>query len=93
MLQLERKEYYRVKDGQTLQDVAKAYNVSARVLAQENGLKSEIRAGQILRVPLQRSGNAYTAREGESKALLCGSEENYKNKNGDVLYPGMRVIL
>jgi hypothetical protein len=31
---------------------------------------------------------------GDTKALLCGSEKNYRIRNGtDVFYPGMKVHL
>jgi hypothetical protein len=93
MLRLRICQFYRVKHGQTLKEIAKAFCVAESLLAQENRLTGEPFAGQILSIPAQR-GNAYTAKEGESKALLCGSDEGYKEKNGtDILYPGMRVIL
>ena len=59
----------------------------------ENALVSPPFVGQILRIPDTR-GNAYTAKAGETKTLLCGNEEGYERKNGtDILYIGMRVIL
>ncbi len=82
-----------MKSGQTLKEIAETFCVSARLLAKENALTEEPRAGRILRIP-QTVGNAYTAKEGEDRALLCGSEEKFVEKNGaDILYPGMRVIL
>ncbi len=75
-----------------MRQIATAYCVSARLLAKENGLTEEPKKGQILRIP-NVSGNGYTVQCGDSKALLCGSEENYEKKNGDVFYLGMRVIL
>ena len=93
MLQLEVRRFYQVKEGQTLWQIAKTFSVAEYLLVKENHLKGEPRVGQILCVPTER-GNAYTAQEGQSKALLCGSEENYVKRNGtDILYPGMRVIL
>ncbi|MBQ7923717.1 MAG: LysM peptidoglycan-binding domain-containing protein [Clostridia bacterium] len=93
MLKLEQKEWYQVKEGQTLAQIASAFCVSARLLAKENGLRAEPNAGRILRIP-QEQGNVYTVKERESKALLCGNEENFIRKNGtDILYLGMRVIL
>lgn len=93
MLRLERKEWYQVKAGQTVWEIAKAYGVSARRIIKDNGLKEEPRAGRLLRIPNEQ-GNVYTAQTGESKALLCGSEENFVLKNGTaILYPGMSVIL
>lgn len=93
MLRLEINRFYQVKEGQTLEKIAKTFGVSSWLLAQCNALTEEPYAGQILTLPDER-GNAYTAQAGESKALLCGSEENFIKKNGtDVVYPGMRVIL
>lgn len=94
MLQLKISQYYKVKKGQTLEEIAAAFGVAARVLVQENALSKQPTAGQILQIPLHLRGNAYTAKEGEDKALLCGNEQNYRKKNGtDALYLGMRVIL
>ena len=82
-----------MKTGQTVADIAKAFCVSERLLVKENGLTEEPKAGQILKIPQER-GNSYTAKAGDTKTLLCGSDENYRRKNGtDILYIGMRVIL
>ena len=93
MLKLQIPKVYQVKKRQTLEQIARAFCVSAFLLAKENELKSEPKEGDILRVPSER-GNAYFVQENESKALLCGGEENFKRKNGtDCFYIGMRVIL
>lgn len=93
MLKVRVPKYYKVKEGQSLREIAETFCVAERLLAKENGLTKQPFAGQVLKIPLER-GNVYTAREGDSKALLCGSEENFVRKNGtDVLYLGMRVIL
>ena len=93
MLKTEKCKYYKVKSGQTLREVAEYFSVSEYLLAKENDLHSPIFAGQILRIPSE-AGNAYIVREGDTKALLCGSEENYFRKNGtEVFYIGMRVII
>ena len=93
MLTLQSHKYYQIKEGQTLEDVAKTFCVAVRVLVRENGLKYPPCVGQILKIPCL-NGNVYTAKTGETQKLLCGNEENYRLKNGtDVLYPGMRVIL
>ena len=93
MLQCVVPKYYKVKDGQSLLDIAKAFCVSEFLRAKCNGLTTQPRCGQILRIPSER-GNAYTVKAGDSKALLCGSEENFRLKNGtDVFYLGMRVVL
>ena len=93
MLKMRIGKWYQVKDGQTVADIAKAFCVAERLLVQENGLREEPKAGQILKIP-QARGNVYVARAGDTKKLLCGSDENYQAKNGtDILYIGMRVIL
>ncbi|MBE7085248.1 MAG: LysM peptidoglycan-binding domain-containing protein [Clostridiales bacterium] len=93
MLILEKQNWYKVKEGQTVAEIAKAFCVSVRLLVKENGLSAEPSVGRLLRIP-KTCGNAYTAGEGDTKALLCGSERAYAEKNGtNILYPGMRVIL
>ncbi len=75
-----------------MRQIADYFCVSVWALAKENGLKTEVVAGQILSIP-KTQGNAYTVREGDTKALLCGSEEEYNRKNGDIFYLGQRVLL
>lgn len=84
---------YRVKKGQTLQDVASAFSRPARLIAAFNGLTEEVREGEIIFIP-ETEGNLYTVRGGESKSLLCGSAESFAKKNGtDCLYPTQEIIL
>ncbi len=93
MLKVRIPNYYKVQDGQTLKEISCAFGVSAYKIAQINELKEDIYAGQILKIPLER-GNLYTVKEGDSKTLLCGSEENYENWNGTkVFYIGMQVVI
>lgn len=93
MLKVEIPKYYKVKSGQTIEEIAKAFGVSAYLLAKENELNKQPCAGQMLKIPTAR-GNSYLVRAGDSKKLLCGSEERYKKINGtDILYIGMRIIL
>ena len=92
-LQLKTPAYYKVKQGQTLREIADAFCVAERVIAKENNLKAEPCAGQILKIP-KLTGNRYTVRLGDSKKQLSGSRENYEKKNGtSVMYLGMRVVL
>lgn len=87
------RQFHTVREGQNLQKIAEYYSVSAYLLAQENGLTGELYTGQVLKIPSEK-GNAYFVQEGDTKVLLCGSEENYRKKNGtDIFYIGMRVIL
>lgn len=90
---LQDREFYRVKKGQTLNGIALAFSVPARLIAAENGLQEEVRGGEILRIPARR-GNLYTVRGGESKTLLCGGDEAFSEKNGTQwLYPTQKVVL
>jgi hypothetical protein len=93
MLKLERKKFHKVTVGQTLEEISEVYKIPARLLVKANGLKDEPYAGQILYLP-PTDGNFYTAQAGDTKALLCGSSENYEKKNGTrLLYPGMKVWI
>lgn len=93
MLQFAYKRIHKTQEGQTLKEIARAYCVSEFLLAKRNDLRKEPTLGQILYIPEER-GNAYVVQAGDTKALLCGSEENYRKKNGtDILYIGMRIIL
>ena len=84
---------YRVKKGQTLQDIASAFSCPERLLAVFNGLTEEVREGEVLFIP-ERKGNLYTVRGGESKTLLCGSREAFEKKNcTNCLYPTQTVLL
>ena len=83
---------YRVKEGQTLLEIAAAFGVPPRLLAAVNGLEGEPEAGRVLFVPA--AGNLYTVRGGESKSLLCGSPARFFEKNRThCLYPGQTVLL
>lgn len=93
MLKTEQVKYYKVKEGQTVKGIAEYFSISPYLLAKCNGLTEEPPAGSILEIPTLR-GNYYTVQEGDTKELLCGSVENYREKNGtDVFYIGMRIVL
>ena len=93
MLKTENRTYYQVKKGQSLRQIAEYFSVAECLLVKINGLKEPPYPGRLLIIPQER-GNAYFAREGDTKALLCGSEDNYLKKNGtDAFYIGMRVII
>ncbi len=93
MLKVEQVKYYKVKKGQTLGEIAAFFSVSEGLLIKENHLTENPHVGMLLKIPTV-GGNAYIVREGDTKTLLCGSEENYYKKNGtNVFYIGMRVIL
>ncbi len=93
MLKTKQTKFYKVKEGQSVAEIAAYFSLSPYLLARENCLKEPPKAGRILRIPTER-GNAYTVQAGDTKALLCGSEENYERLNGtSVFYIGMRVII
>ncbi len=93
MLKTETRQFHKVLFGQSVEDIAAYYSVSPYLLARENGLTEAPTAGQILAIPKAR-GNRYTVREGDTKALLCGSEERFLEKNGtDAFYIGMEIVL
>ena len=93
MLKTDMKQFYQVKAGQSVYDIADAFGVSAFKLSKENNLQSPVQAGQILRIPTEK-GNAYTVQAGEDKRLLCGSDDRYFLYNGThILYPGMKIRL
>lgn len=86
-------EYYRVKKGQTLLEIAQTFLLPPRVLAFCNNLTQEPQAGAILYIP-PRCGNLYTVRGGESKKLLCGSDENFEKINcTKLLYPAQIILI
>ncbi len=90
---LQQPSYYRVKAGQTLVEIARAFKMPPRALAAHNALVGEVEAGQVLALP-PCGGNLYTVRGGESRTLLCGSPQKFEEKNGTPhLYPGQSVWL
>ena len=92
-LLLKESEFYRVKRGQTLKDVAKAFSCPERLLASLNNLTEEVTEGEILLIP-DTEGNLYTVRGGESKTLLSGSGEQFFEKNRtNCLYPTQKVLI
>ena len=93
MLKSERSKYYKVKEGQSLREIAEFFSVAEGLLIQENSLAHQPYAGALLKIPTEQ-GHAYIVQAGDTKELLCGGAENYRRKNGtDVFYIGMRVIL
>lgn len=85
--------FYRVKSGQNLSRIAAAFSVPICLLARENSLTEEPRAGQVLKIP-QNCGNLYRVNGGESRTLLCGSPENFLARNGTTaLFPSQKVFV
>ena len=93
MLSTSYRQFHIVREGQSVRKIAEYYSVSEYLLVKENALTQPPLAGQVLKIPEAR-GNAYFVQEGDTKALLCGSEKNFERKNGtDIFYIGMRIIL
>lgn len=85
--------FYRVKKGQTLNDLARTFSRPARLIASVNGLTGEIEEGEVIFIP-EAEGNLYTVRGGESVSLLSGSRERFREKNKtECLYPTQKIIL
>ena len=86
-------KYYVVKEGQTLKEISRVFGVAVGVLIRDNRLTEEVFAGQVLYISEVR-GNVYVAQAGDTKSLICGSEQQYFQRNGThILYPEMQVIL
>lgn len=86
-------KYYQVKSGQTLVKIAEFFSLPPTLIVKENNLKEEVYEGQILRMP-KAQGNLYVVCLGDSKKLLCGSEENFQKKNGtNLLFPYQKIFL
>lgn len=94
MLKISIPRYYKVRKNQTLRAVAEAFSVPETRIAADNNLHGEIEEGQILILPKSDKGNLYVVRAGDTKELLCGSKEKYRQKNGtDAFYPGMKIWI
>lgn len=88
-----KEDFYRVKKGQRVKEIAAAFGLPPRVLIGENALTCEVQEGQILAIP-HMCGNLYEVRGGESKSLLCGSPQSFQARNNTkCLYPTQVVLL
>ncbi len=91
-LSLVRPALYRVKRGQTAEEIAKTFGIPCRVLAAYNGLRAPPAAGALLAIP--PAEDLYRVQGGETKSLLCGSPERFAEKNATAFfYPGQEVCL
>ena len=96
MLQLKvlLKEFYVVKEGDTLQSICSAANVSPTALMKKNNLSwnTPLFSGMLLFLP--PNGNLYTVQPGDTVELLCGSKERFEELNGIAdIYPGKKVRI
>jgi hypothetical protein len=93
MLTAQIPQFYKVKRGQTIREIAAAFSLPECALIAYNRLQDEVAEGQILRVP-RLCGNLYTVQAGDSVRLLFGDQTNFSRLNlVDFLYPGMTVLL
>ena len=93
-LQVLLREYYVVKNGDTVESICRAANISPVALFKCNGFSSEkeLCTGIILKLP--PGGNLYTVQPGDSMETICGSKARFEQLNGtDVFYPGMKVRI
>jgi membrane-bound lytic murein transglycosylase D len=76
---------YKVKKGDNLFSIAKAYNVSVEDIKKLNNLSSEaIKNGQTLKI--SQSMIASSSKGDNQKPKTSGKKESYKIKKGDTLY-------
>ncbi len=93
MLRIIENHYYRLKTGDTLSLVAKAYKIPECALIGLNGLTEEPWAGYLLKLP-SKEYSLYTVQAGDSKKNLCGSEERYRALNfTDEFFIGMKILI
>jgi len=84
-------DYYTVKKGDNLYDIARRYNVDLDILSQVNGLEKEefIYEGQTLLVPKQEI-SLYITKEGDTVDNLS---EFFNASTPDVIYSNNNVYL
>ena len=88
---------YEIKNGDTLYDISKKYNVNTKLLAELNGLNIDdyIYSGQLLLIP-KKSVSYYITKEGDSLKSVSDifdiSEEEIINENKTIyLQPGQMI--
>lgn len=92
MLKLIEKRLYKVKKGQTIKSLSAELSTTPYAIIAQNGLTAELFEGQLINLP--RPTDVYTVQAGDTKELLCGGGDAYREKNGtDVFYLGQRVCL
>lgn len=82
-----RKEYYRIKEGQTLYDVAEVFSVPPTLIIAENKL-TRWQAGMVIRIP--EAGELTPVFAGETAETLGG--EAFLKRNGTkIVFPTLPV--
>jgi len=108
IIELDGHKYYlhEVRAGHTLYSISKAYNVSAKVISQENPVISlgEIKEGQVLKIPyieitqplsVEKNYELYIYHIVEPKQTLSAISRKYKIPVQELisLNPGIEVVL
>jgi membrane-bound lytic murein transglycosylase D len=94
---------HRVRKGETLSEIAKAYRVTTRELMHHNNLQSSrIRINQILKIPpssVTQSTSYYKVRAGDTlwdisrKYGVSVEDLQASNDGADVIHPGDRLVI
>ena len=91
------KFFYRVNQGETLQSIAKKFNLSPISIIKDNGLKEEIQAGDVLCL-IKQNHEIYFAEPFDTFRTIAKkfsvSEELLKDKNPvPYVFYGLGVII
>lgn len=93
-LKTDRKSFYLVKEGDSLQSICEGAEISLVALCKKNGLNGEdgLKVGMILGMP--PSGNRYIVQAGDKIVTLCKSVERFEELNGmREIFPGMVIRI
>lgn len=84
---------YKVKKGQTLLKISRAFFIPASLIVSENRLTGEVEEGMILKIP-RIDKNVYTVQCGEKKETFYKTTDEYERQNKTSLcYPGQDILL
>lgn len=93
MLELLRRNCYRVKKGDSVEGICREFSVPECVLVGKNALAGEDGEGQIIIIP-ENNYHLYTVTDGDSRKKLCGSDEKYREINfTDYFFIGMKIFI
>lgn len=94
---------YTIKKGDTLWDIAQAYNTTVSELASYNNIKNPniIYPGNVLKIPILSNTTIYTVKKGDTLYRIAYRyqtsveklvrDNNIKNKN--LIYPGQKIRI
>lgn len=93
MLELLRRNCYRVKKGDSVERICREFSIPECVLVGINSLSGDVEEGQIIIIP-ENNHHLYTVTDGDSKKKLCGNDEKYREINfTDYFFIGMRIFI